>query len=176
MLIDLSEVFPVEGKEKSWEVPLETGTFTRADGTYPVRALGPVRVTVKNIGDRKLALSGGATVVVTMPCARCLGPVEEELELEFDQEIDTKDSDMDRARRLDEQIYISGHELDVDRLVCGELTLNLPVKVLCKEDCKGICSQCGANLNEGPCGCEEKPKDPRMAAIQDIFKQFQKGE
>ncbi len=49
--------------------------------------------------------------------------------------------------------------------------------VLAKEpieltDCKGICSQCGKNLNDGPCGCVEEPKDPRMAAISDIFSKF----
>ena len=46
------------------------------------------------------------------------------------------------------------------------------MKVLCKDNCKGICSRCGANLNKGDCGCDTWVPDPRMAAIQDIFKQF----
>ena len=53
-----------------------------------------------------------------------------------------------------------------------DVLMSWPLKVLCKEDCKGICSRCGKNLNEGPCGCAEEPKDPRMAAISDIFSKF----
>ena len=52
-----------------------------------------------------------------------------------------------------------------------ELLMNMPMKILCREDCKGICNRCGANLNEGTCHCEEEPKDPRMAAILDIFRE-----
>ena len=47
--------------------------------------------------------------------------------------------------------------------------VNMPVKVLCKPGCKGICKQCGHNLNEGECGCDTFVPDPRMAAIKDIF-------
>ena len=81
-------------------------------------------------------------------------------------------SDDDRVKDLDEQSYLTGYNLDADRLVCNELSLNLPMKVLCKEDCKGICNRCGANLNYGICGCDTRSLDPRMAVIQDIFKQF----
>ena len=62
--------------------------------------------------------------------------------------------------------------LDVDRLIASELMVNLPMKVLCREDCKGICRKCGKNLNEGACGCDDSVPDPRMSVIQDIFKQF----
>ena len=73
---------------------------------------------------------------------------------------------------LDEQSYLTGYNLDADQLVGNELTLNLPMKVLCKEDCKGICNRCGANLNLETCDCDTRSLDPRMAVIQDIFKQF----
>ena len=90
----------------------------------------------------------------------------------FDQEIDMNASDEDRVKDLDEQSYLSGYNLDADMLVCNELSLYLPMKVLCKDNCKGICSRCGANLNYGTCGCDTRSLDPRMAVIQDIFKQF----
>ena len=78
----------------------------------------------------------------------------------------------ERAAELDEQFYIEGYNLDVDQLVGNELTLNLPMKVLCREDCKGICSRCGTNLNRGTCDCAGMSLDPRMSVIQDIFKQL----
>ena len=83
-----------------------------------------------------------------------------------------KQSEEERARELNEQFYVSGYNLDVDRLVGNELTLNLPMKVLCREDCKGICNRCGTNLNYGTCDCDTRSLDPRMSVIQDIFKQL----
>ena len=81
-------------------------------------------------------------------------------------------TDEDRIHDLDENSYLTGMDLDVDRLVYLEVLMSWPLKVLCKEDCKGLCSQCGKNLNFGPCDCVEEPKDPRMAAISDIFSKF----
>ena len=57
----------------------------------------------------------------------------------------------------------------VEELVNTEITVNLPMKVLCKADCKGICRQCGKDLNTGSCECDAFVPDPRMAAIKDIF-------
>jgi uncharacterized protein len=58
-------------------------------------------------------------------------------------------------------------------LVYDEVLTEWPLKVLCKEDCKGICSQCGANLNHETCSCKHEERlDPRMAAISDIFSKF----
>ena len=88
------------------------------------------------------------------------------------KKLDMKLSDEERVNDLDESSYLTGMNLDVDRLVYLEVLICWPLKVLCKEDCKGICSRCGKNLNEGPCGCKEEPKDPRMAAISDIFSKF----
>ena len=73
---------------------------------------------------------------------------------------------------MEETDYLIGFELDVDKLVYAEILVNWPMKVLCKEDCKGICKVCGMNLNKGTCDCRRTELDPRMAAIQDIFSKF----
>ena len=172
MLVNLSEVFTLEGKEKTWEVPFEKSAYESGEGTYPVLASAPIRITVKNLGNKKLSLTGGTSVTLEIPCARCLEPVEYSCDLEFDQELDMNVSDEDRVKDLDEQSYLCGYHLDADMLVCGELALQLPMRVLCREDCKGLCSRCGVNLNHTTCDCDQQSLDPRMAAIQDIFKQF----
>ena len=172
MLINLSEVFTLEGKEKTWEVPFEAKAYKGSRVEYPVVSANPVKITVKNLGNRKLSLTGNTSVTFAIPCSRCLEPVNYTTDIEFDQEIDMNASDEDRVKDLDEQSYLSGYNLDADMLVCNELSLYLPMKVLCKDNCKGICSRCGANLNKGDCGCDTWVPDPRMAAIQDIFKQF----
>ncbi len=71
---------------------------------------------------------------------------------------------------MDDQNFMDGFSLDVDALVHDEILMNWPAKILCKDDCKGICPVCGQNLNEGECGCDTFVPDPRMAVIQDIFK------
>ena len=172
MLINLSEVFTLEGKERSWEVPCEMEYFEGVDGKYPIVSSELITVTVKNLGNRKLAVTGGTEVTLAIPCARCLEPVEYTCELEFDEELDMKVTEEERVKNLDEQSYLTGYNLDADQMVSNVLTLNLPMKVLCKEDCKGICNRCGANLNVETCDCDTRSLDPRMAVIQDIFKQF----
>jgi uncharacterized protein len=67
---------------------------------------------------------------------------------------------------------LEGAELDIDQIIYDEILINWPMKVLCREDCKGICRKCGTNLNNKTCLCDQKELDPRMAAIQDIFQQF----
>jgi uncharacterized protein len=64
---------------------------------------------------------------------------------------------------------MDGYQLNVDDLLTNEIVINWPMKVLCKPDCKGICRQCGKDLNTGTCGCDTFVPDPRMAVIKDIF-------
>ncbi|MCI8511205.1 MAG: DUF177 domain-containing protein, partial [Lachnospiraceae bacterium] len=125
MQINLSEVFTLEGKEKSWEVPFERLFFRGTDEEYPVVLAKPVRITLKNLGKRKLSLKGKTEVTLAIPCARCLEPVEYTCEIGFDQELDMNLSGEERVKNLDEQMYLSGYTLDVDQLVCSELTLSL---------------------------------------------------
>ena len=74
-----------------------------------------------------------------------------------------------KTSETDEYPYLSGYELDTDVLIGNEILVNWPVKILCKEDCKGICPKCGRDLNQGDCGCDTFEPDPRMAVLKDIF-------
>ena len=116
-----------------------------------------------------------------IPCDRCLDDVEIAFPIELDirvnpaslsdaaSNIPEGDSKLDD---VDEFSFLDGCILDVDKLVSDEIVVALPTKVLCKEDCKGLCSVCGTNLNHGSCSCDRTVGDPRMAAIRDIFKEF----
>ena len=71
------------------------------------------------------------------------------------------------------QFYtIDGYYLDVDKMLYNEILIGWPMKVLCSEDCKGICNVCGQNLNKGTCDCEDTSLDPRMSVVRDLFKNF----
>ena len=81
-------------------------------------------------------------------------------------------SDADLGEGLDESNFISGYHLDVDKMLYNEILIGWPTKVLCSEDCKGICNVCGQNLNMGTCNCEDTALDPRMSVVRDLFKNF----
>ncbi|HIX25668.1 MAG TPA: DUF177 domain-containing protein [Candidatus Lachnoclostridium avicola] len=172
MQINLSELFSSDGKEKTYTQDIEMTRFQAPDGVYEIVEKEPVRLTVRHVGNRKLEMSGEIRLSLEIPCDRCLTPVKVDFDLDVDSSIDMNQSEEERAADLDEQPYISGNYLDVDQLVRNELLLNLPMKVLCREDCKGICNRCGANLNYETCECDKSTPDPRMSVIQDIFKQF----
>mgnify|MGYP002511265467 CR=1 FL=1 len=172
MLINLSELFPVEGKSKTYTPELEMTQFRMADTVYDIAEKGPLSLMITNRGNKKLTLAGTADLVLIMPCARCLDPVRVPFQLEIDQELDMNQSDEERVEDLDEQPYVNGYKLDIDQLVGNELTLNLPMKVLCSEDCQGISNRYGTNPGSGEGDCKDSMPDPRMSVIQDIFKQL----
>ncbi len=172
MQIDLTELSARDGKELDVAAGLEMNVFRTPDGEYEVADQTPVRLHIVNSGNRTLSVEGGVRLALIIPCSRCLEPVKVPFSLTLDRTLDMKLSERERAGAMEEQPYLEGCLLDIDRLVREELLLDLPMKVLCREDCKGICSRCGANLNAGECGCERSSPDPRMSVIQDIFDQF----
>ncbi len=172
MLINLTELFTRDGKEKVYTQELEMKTFQAPGGVYDLVEAEPVRLHVVNTGKRTLVLDGTVSLSLIIPCSRCLEPVKVPFSLDLECVFDMNQTDEDRARALDEQPYLQGYNLDVDQLVQSELMLNLPMKVLCDEDCKGICNRCGVNLNHEICDCDRSSPDLRMSVIQDIFKQY----
>lgn len=70
----------------------------------------------------------------------------------------------------DEIIEVPDLQLDVSELAVTEIVLSLPMKHLCKEDCKGICQTCGKDLNDGPCDCNHAQVDPRLEVLAQLLK------
>ncbi|MBR6407683.1 MAG: DUF177 domain-containing protein [Clostridia bacterium] len=66
-------------------------------------------------------------------------------------------------------IVIEDSRVDLDELITSDIQLSLPMKQLCREDCRGICQKCGKNLNEGDCGCNDSEIDPRLAALKSLL-------
>lgn len=172
MLIDLNEVLKNDGKVMQTDAKLETTVFKAQFGIFPIVDSELVSLHIVNKGSRKLSITGSTKVTLMIPCDRCLEDVSYPLEIQFEKEVDMNQSDEERRKALDELSYIEGYNLDVDKLVCSEMLVSWPSKVLCKEDCKGICSVCGTNLNLKTCDCEPTDLDPRMAKIQEIFNKF----
>ncbi len=168
MYVNLTDVFTSEGKVIQKSIPIEMEEFSCKNGKYEIVSKSPVSFTFSNLGVGKVRVQGKADVTLCMNCDRCLRPVDEILHLDFEQEVFSPE--VARPDSMDDdQPYMEDYQLNVEELVNTEITVNLPMKVLCKADCKGICRQCGKDLNMGSCECDAFVPDPRMAAIKDIF-------
>ena len=104
-------------------------------------------------------------------CARCLAPVDGVFSLDFERTVTTEGmlSDEQLEEEFDEYVVIHGSELDVDEPLREELVLAFPNKLLCSEDCPGLCPKCGKPRREGDCGCPTKEIDPRLAILATLF-------
>ena len=169
MLLDLSKLLLQDGNVLELSTELEMQELSFRMGTFPVARKSPVSLRVVNTGDRVLEIAGDVELTFLIPCARCLTPVEYEMKLRIERTADMKLTEEEREKEEEEFNFMEGECLNPEALVRNELLVNWPIRVLCKEDCKGICSRCGANLNQGSCNCDSEPTDPRMAVIRDIF-------
>ena len=171
MTIDISNVVKSINKEVSEEVSIELSSFESRLGDFPILQKSPVVLTVTNQENKTVFIRGSVDVTLSIPCGRCLEEVPTQICFDINKELSMNEGVL-VDEEMEETDYLIGFELDVDKLVYAEILVNWPMKVLCKEDCEGICNVCGMNLNKGTCDCQRTELDPRMAAIQDIFSKF----
>ena len=105
------------------------------------------------LADETVIVRGIARAVIESPCARCLAATETSVEAEVEEAF-IRDKGQEREVDDDQYMY-SGHVLELDEAVRTALLLEMPSRVLCKEDCRGLCDQCGANLNINECLCQK---------------------
>jgi DUF177 domain-containing protein len=114
---------------------------------------------------------GRLAATVPQTCGRCLEAFPARVDVPVDVRLVPKPAAADSvelgADDLDVDFY-DNDELDVTRVVENEATLALPMKPLCREDCRGLCPACGANRNVAPCTCAARPPDPRLAVLRDL--------
>ena len=121
----------------------------------------------------KTDVRGSIKAPLEIDCTRCLTPVRRELDVVFQIDFvgreflpESKETHLD-SNDLDTDI-LEGDEIDLTEIAREQILLNLPETTLCREDCKGICSTCGTDLNEGDCQCGEDDIDPRWAALKNL--------
>jgi len=125
----------------------------------------------------EVRVRGAIKTEVELLCDRCAAPSRSPLEVEFDARFVPQSSaaaESDNVELLAEDLGLAAYEgdaVDLDELVREQILLALPSRNLCREDCKGLCPKCGADLNAGDCSCERGETDPRWAALADLKKE-----
>ena len=171
MKIDISEIVKSVNKECVNTVEIEMIEFTSRLGTFQITRKSPLSLQIANHEDQSVSITGSVELEMMIPCGRCLEDVPTDIHFDIDKKLTISDGTV-IDEEMEETDYLIGFELDVEKLVYAEILVNWPMKVLCKDDCEGICKVCGMNLNKGACNCQRTELDPRMAAIQDIFNKF----
>ena len=172
MLINLSDVLSDQHKTVDETVPLTMEKISLSSGEYPVADSEAVHVRAEHIKGKELVIRADTALTVLIPCDRCLEEVRYDFVLNCTRHVDLGLSDAELTEELDESNFIDGYYLDVDRMLYQEILSEWPEKVLCREDCRGLCSVCGQNLNTGTCDCEDPGLDPRRSVVRDLFKNF----
>ncbi len=170
MIISLSEIMSVKGQVKSLQAPFELKSIAFNYVEHEVARSTPINLIIAHTGERKLEIDGKAKVTLLISCNRCLNNVEVDFDIHIQEEFDFNVKDEDEINELKEANYLNEYDLDLDLLVQNEIILDFPMKVLCNNNCKGLCSSCGTNLNKGSCSCESTSLDPRMANLVECSK------
>lgn len=157
------------GIEKDIEIPVETFSATLANPEVELMAPLAIHYIVTRDNDIIHAAVDVKGRLATQ-CADCLSPVEYPLDLHFETDYLPAAPDMPEDLEAERQSPTIGYyrkSVELGAYIISETMLALPLRYLCSNDCKGLCAQCGANLNEGSCACG-KPGDPRMEILADL--------
>ena len=164
MLLGLSQIIDRPGASVSFSVSVDLSDLCYGVSypvSEPVLAEGNVRNTAG-----VLVMQGNIATTIHGICDRCASEFHRKVEFPIDVVLVTK---LESEENEDEWVFpLEGDSADLDDIVRTVFVLNLDSKLLCKEDCKGLCPQCGKNLNDGPCNCR-KELDPRFAALKQLL-------
>ncbi|MGD0800384.1 MAG: DUF177 domain-containing protein [Terracidiphilus sp.] len=148
-----------------------------AEQQGPLAASGRAEVLHEHRGPKDIVadirLVGSFHGNFQLPCARCVEPVEMPLDADFDLIFRPVEADSEATERSitapeTEIGYYQGDGLLLEDVLREQVLLSLPVKTLCKPDCKGLCPRCGENRNRQACSCDVGPSDPRWEALADL--------
>ena len=164
MLLGLSKIIDCPGASVPFETSVDLSDLrygTCFPVSEPVVASGVVRNTAG-----VLMMTGSITTCIHGICDRCASDFDRDIDFPIDVVLVTE---LANEENEDEWVFpLEGDSADLDDIVRTVFVLNLDSKLLCDEDCKGLCCRCGKNLNDGPCSCQ-KELDPRFAALKQLL-------
>ena len=147
---------------------------TRVDDTREITLVSPVRVNLELIPEKeRVKFAGHLQTKVRLSCSRCLQDIVSELDETIELDLlrslpeDTPEEVDLRPQDLDTEFY-DGETIDVDLIVVEQIFLALPQKPLCQQECNGLCSGCGVDLNHDSCRCENKTAGSAFDALRSL--------
>jgi uncharacterized protein len=164
MLLGLSKIIDCPGASVPFSVSIDLSDLLYGE-TYPVSEPVLAEGVVRNTAG-VLVMTGSLHTTIHGVCDRCASDFDRFVEFPLDVVLVTE---LSNEENEDEWVFpLEGDSADLEDIVRTVFVLNLDSKLLCKDDCKGLCCRCGRNLNDGPCNCQ-KELDPRFAALKQLL-------
>ena len=164
MRLGLSKIIDCPGASVPFSTSVDLSDL-RYGECYPVSEPVLASGTVRNTAG-VLMMTGTIHTTIHGVCDRCASDFDADVDYPIDVVLVTE---LSNEENEDEWVFpLEGDSADLDDIVRTVFVLNLDSKLLCKEDCKGLCHRCGKNLNDGPCNCQ-KELDPRFAALKQLL-------
>ena len=164
MLLGLSKIIDCPGASVPFSTSVDLSDLCYGV-SYPVSEPVKAEGTVRNTAG-VLVMTGEISTCIHGICDRCANTFDRDVRIPIDVVLVTE---MANEENEDEWVFpLEGDSADLDDIVRTVFVLNLDSKLLCKEDCQGLCCRCGKNLNDGPCSCQ-KELDPRFAALKQLL-------
>ncbi|HKK00839.1 MAG TPA: DUF177 domain-containing protein [Desulfuromonadales bacterium] len=179
MLIRVEEI-KEEGLVFDWEEVAEAfPALSELSEAGECTFLAPLRVHLRALRVHEMVeVEGAVETTVSLTCSRCLKevslPLAAHFALTFTEElpdIDSEDEDGEGVELSAEEmglILFQGDEIDLRDAIAEQVVMALPLRPLCDEGCKGLCQVCGADLNNGDCGCQPTPFNAKFAALKGL--------
>jgi DUF177 domain-containing protein len=171
MLLDLRKL---HGQRQHFERTFQPSAFEPQDEDYRVATPVELSMDIDKTGVGVFRVVGRAQTRLQLECGRCLDELEVPVDARFElRYVPQADNTGDEEREIDEDdlttaFYREG-ALDVIEMLREQFQLALPMKPLCAESCRGLCPECGANLNRTACGCKPKWVDPRLEPLKELL-------
>lgn len=164
MLLDLKPLFAGSRDFLSVEFEMDLSEFEFL-GVKPFRS--PVAISGKIVSRAGIVQSNlSCKVAYVGVCDRCLKETVKDYSVEINRTIVVSLENEEN----DDIAVVPDMQLDLEDFCYPDIVMSLPTKLLCKEDCKGLCPICGKDLNDGDCGCTVREVDPRLAALAELLK------
>lgn len=116
---------------------------------------------------KEVTVTGNVHLSIQTSCSRCVEPVRIELSPYVSLVLSPADKISDEDDDLEHETY-RDDEIDLSNYLMEQIAISLPIKVVCNEDCKGLCTICGTNLNQETCTCESEKVNPRFAILKNL--------
>ena len=164
MLLGLAKIIDSPGASLPFSTSVDLSDL-RYGNSFPVSEPVIAEGVVRNTAG-VLVMTGSIKTTIHGTCDRCASEFSRDEQIPIDVVLVTE---LANEENEDEWVFpLEGDSADLEDIVRTVFVLNLDSKLLCKEDCKGLCHRCGTNLNDGPCNCQ-KELDPRFAALKQLL-------
>ncbi len=166
MLLNLAKIIENPNTMVSFQASLDLSALPFGGG-YPAQEPVVAQGTVRNAAG-VLLLDGQVSTTLHGVCDRCAAEFQRTVCYPIHAVL-VRELSNDNGQEDPWVFLLRGDDADIDDIVTSAFVLNMDSKLLCRQDCKGLCCRCGKNLNEGPCSCQPEA-DPRLAVLKQLLK------